>query len=348
MIYVIFLLSLLLFSNFQFQVNGVVDGYIDKLECNVIKGVFIVFVFLSHFLGYVHLNNPMDVPYISLQKYLGQFIVAMFLFYSGYGIMVSLMRKGNVYLNRIPVHRILRTLIHFDLAVLIYLIVWTGLHGEMPEMSRILSSLLAWGSIGNSNWYIFVIMVLWIATFFGFKICGVKNIKESLLVTLVLTVASSLVIMYFRYSEHWWYDTMLCYPLGMYFAVYKSKVEKFLFSCGHDIFYWVTFSLFVILVVLFGKHKGNYVLYEAWMLSLTIFTLLITMKFRFNSKILAWLGRHLFEIYILMRLPMMILKPYFNGHNYRYLIICAFLTWIISLVFTDFLKFFDSKIFKLE
>lgn len=346
MIYFIFILFMLLFANFRFQPKGMEDTYINKYECNVIKGVFIALVFFSHFRGYVQLNNPLDMPYVSMQRYLGQFIVAMFLFYSGYGIMVSLLKKGGAYLNSIPVHRMLRTLLHFDLAVLVYLTIYIGIHGKLPEVSRIFSSFLAWGSIGNSNWYIFAILVLWTVTFLGFKICGICHTKRSLFATLILTIISSLVIMHFRQPEHWWYDTMICYPLGMYYAVYRSKIEKVLFSySGRDYFYWGVLALLIIAIALLGKHKGNYILYEAWMLVMTLLVAQITMKFQFNSKILSWMGEHLFEIYILMRIPMILFQPYFKGHNYWYLIACMAAVWVLTLLFTKFLKIFDDKIF---
>lgn len=346
MIYFIFILLMLLFANFHFQPKGMEESYIDKYECNVIKGVFIALVFFSHFRGYVHLNNSLDMPYILLQRYLGQFIVAMFLFYSGYGIVVSLMKKGESYLSSIPVHRMLRTLLHFDLAVLIYLAIWTGTHGKLPDASRIFSSLLAWGSLGNSNWYIFAILVLWAVTFAGFRICGIQHIERSLFATLALTIISSVVIMHFRYSEHWWYDTMICYPLGMYYAVYKPKIERTLFShSGQDYLYWGVFALLAASAAMLGKHKGNYILYEVWMLAMTLLVVQITMKFYFKSKILSWMGGHLFEIYILMRIPMILLLPYFKGHNYRYLAVCMAATWVLTVLSSNFLQWIDKKLF---
>ena len=84
------------------------------------------------------------------------------------------------------------------------------------------------------------------------------------------------------------------------------------------------------------------------MLLFTLFTVLITMKFEFNNLILAWMGKHLFEIYILMRLPMILLQPYFKGHNYRYLVISAIITGALVIVFTPFLKWLDNHLFQVN
>lgn len=54
MIYFIFILFMLLLANFRFQPKGMEDTYINKYECNVIKGVFIALVF---FLIFVDMFN---------------------------------------------------------------------------------------------------------------------------------------------------------------------------------------------------------------------------------------------------------------------------------------------------
>ena len=47
----------------------------------------------------------------------------MFLFYSGYGVMESIRKKGEAYVVAMPRHRVAGTLINFDVAVLIFLVV---------------------------------------------------------------------------------------------------------------------------------------------------------------------------------------------------------------------------------
>ena len=54
MIYFIFILLMLLFANFRFHPKGIEENYIDKYECNVIKGAFIALVF---FLIFVDMYN---------------------------------------------------------------------------------------------------------------------------------------------------------------------------------------------------------------------------------------------------------------------------------------------------
>ena len=82
----------------QFNRNGFFTDYITKEQCNNIKGIFILLVFISHSLqyidkaGYVN-DNILDVIFTKCSSVMGQLIVVMFLFYSGFGIMESVKRS---------------------------------------------------------------------------------------------------------------------------------------------------------------------------------------------------------------------------------------------------------------
>lgn len=345
MIYFLFILCLLLVSNYKFYQKGYCQNYLDKYHCNVIKGLFIGIVFMDHFSQYVKLNNYLDIPYIHFMHYVNQFEVALFLFYSGYGLMVSIMQKRIPYIKKLPSHRILRTLIHFDVAVSLYLIISIWKHG-IPSVKAFALGFIGWGGFGNSNWYIFAILVLWMISFVVFYVFRTDKYILQISMTTLLTVTAAYLIS--LYKQPYWYNTLLCFPLGMSFALYKNKLEKIFFESCTSGPYLFTIIFCGAGTYIFGKHQANFYLYEVWILFFTVFTVLITMKFEFNNSILAWMGKHLFEIYILMRLPMILLQPYFKGHNYHYLVISAIITGALVVVFTPFLKWLDVHLFQVN
>ena len=168
MIITIILLSLLCLWGIKIGKLEALEGYISKSRTNSIKGVFILIVFLSHVknyivdAGYVY-HGLGDELFCHFMSTIGQLMVVMFLFYSGYGIMESLQHKGESYARAIPRHRILSTLINFDIAVCVFLIVDLFL-GKEISIKQFLLSLIAWDSVGNSNWYIFAILVCYFIT----------------------------------------------------------------------------------------------------------------------------------------------------------------------------------------
>ena len=152
----------------------VIEEYISKNQSNCVKGVFIIMVFARHIWPYIKdagvvFTGMDDRIFHLIDVTLGQLIVAMLLFYSGYGVMESYRKKGIEYVNGMPKRRILNTLLNFDIAVCVYLLVDFFLNISYP-LSHVLLSFTGWLSVGNSNWYIFVILLCYIATFFGLKI----------------------------------------------------------------------------------------------------------------------------------------------------------------------------------
>ena len=115
--------------------------YISMKQTNIIRGFFLLLVFMIHFCLYIQMNGPTDRIFQFWRPHSGQLVVTLFLLYSGYGVFVSIMKKGTPYVRRIPVHRVLRTLVHFDLAVLLYLTAYSFM-GRTFSLQKILLALL--------------------------------------------------------------------------------------------------------------------------------------------------------------------------------------------------------------
>lgn len=137
--------------------------YISIESTNAVKGLFAIIILFSHMNGYIVLqDNIYDNAFVSILRHLGQLMVAPYLFFSGYGILESAKKKEK-YFDSFPRKRILKTLIHFDIAVFLYLLV-NIFTGTNYPLSSYLTCWIGWESIGNSNWFIFVILSLYVAT----------------------------------------------------------------------------------------------------------------------------------------------------------------------------------------
>lgn len=104
----------------KYKKEGYWHDYIDKEQCNVIKGIFILVVFVKHVVPYItkagyEFSSYGDLVYKAFHIFIGQLLVAMFFFYSGYGISESVRLKGNDYVGTIPKKRVFNTLLNFEL-----------------------------------------------------------------------------------------------------------------------------------------------------------------------------------------------------------------------------------------
>ncbi|MBQ3005861.1 MAG: acyltransferase family protein, partial [Clostridia bacterium] len=269
-----------------------------------VKGIFIWLVFLSHFASYVTYTSTVDLWGYKISQLLGQLIVACFFFYSGYGICEAYKKRGYSYIKAFPKNRILKTLLHFDIAVLLFLILKLILNQKI-SLKNTLLSFIGWESLGNSNWYIFVILALYLLTYLSFSIIKNNTLKATFSVT-VLSVAL-IVFLYFTKSSYW-YDTLLCYVLGMWISLFKDKILK-LVTKNNIVWFLSAGTLFILFAVLYLIPYNSGLFFFNTFLLAPVFCLLITIiliKLRISNKPLALSGQYLFEIYILQRIPMIV------------------------------------------
>ena len=172
MIWIYVINIVLLLCGCRYIKEGYNSSYISKDQCNAIKGFFIVVVFARHIWPYLwksgyEFTNLGDNLFRTIDGNIDQLLVVMFLFYSGYGVIESIQNKGDAYVRRMPIKRLLPTLLNLDVAVLVFLILDLSL-GINYGCRESLLAFTGWTSIGNSNWYIFVILACYAITY----ICG--------------------------------------------------------------------------------------------------------------------------------------------------------------------------------
>lgn len=329
-------------SKFHQKIN---NDYMSVYDTTCIKGVFIIVVFFSHFDSYVEYTASLDTFYHSLN--IGQAMVTMFLFYSGFGVMESI-KKSDKYVEEMPRKRVLPLLISFATVVILYALIGV-LIGKKYTVLQILLSLIGWQSVGNSNWYIFDILVLYLITFAVFSLLRkVKKHNVSITVVTLVTIIFILVLKSLGKAS-FWYDTVLCYPAGMFYSLYRNNFEKFIISKRNGYVCSLIFSIFCTVVFLIIYLKFDITISEILsLISFTAMTVILTMKIRVSNKFLYFLGGHLFEIYTLMRIPMIIFNPYMSQGMYKYLyfILCFVITLLLSFLFKRYNVFVKRNIVK--
>jgi len=334
-------LFMLLLLGLKVKGRGFFDEYLSREQTNAIKGFFIGWVFLSHLSGYVfrsgYANGFISDAYFSFVNGLvGQLMVVMFLFYSGYGVMLSISKKGDAYVRSMPSRRILTTLLNFDVAVLVFVFVGLMIGSTYP-IRRILLSLIAWNDVGNSNWYIFVIILCYGATW----ACAKLFRGVSRLLALVASLAAVMLVLS-CVKGGYWYDTIMAFPAGCVYACYRPQLESFLRR-----HYWKSF-LILMFVFLFCKQGHLFlrgIVPNIAAVAFAYWVVVVTMKIHVCNPILCWMGVHLFPIYIYQRIPMIALFDITNGAFIRsnfwlYAIACL----LVTIGFAGLYRYWEIKL----
>lgn len=306
------LLACLILWGIRFAPRG--SFYADCLSKDAtlpIKGVFILWVFLCHAMGYL-MESGCEFQSIGDRLYWGlcaaprQLVVVMFLFYSGYGVMENVRTRGRTYVSVMPRRRILKTLLNFDVAVILFALL-DLLIGRPIGFRQFLLSLPGWESVGNSNWYIFTILVCYSCAFIAFR--AIRNLKFAAFFLLVLLGLFAVGMSFVK--ETWWYDTVLAFSAGVFVSLGRDRILAFverryflmLTTCGLAV---VTLHALPIAAM------GAVANVEAVLFAMLV--MMLTMKIRTGNRILGWCGKSLFFIYIYQRLvmlPMAFLAPDF-------------------------------------
>ena len=156
------IIFIILISTIKKRTND--DDILNKIDTVTINGICTLFIFLSHCTQYWPLSDlPLDQLYQHIQNIHNQWVVAPFLAFSGYGVMISILNKER-YLETFPYKRIVKTLFNFDVAVLLYCAIEIFI-GKRFSASTIILAFLGIKSLGNSNWYIFAILIMYLLSY---------------------------------------------------------------------------------------------------------------------------------------------------------------------------------------
>lgn len=316
---------------------NVESDYLEIDTTQSVKGIFILFVFLSHASQYLQYTSEslFDSLFYMINGWLGQLIVVMFLFYSGYGVTLGAIRKKESYITKFPRKRILTVLVNFDIAVAVFFVLSLCI-GKSYDLPTILLSFIGWESLGNSNWYIFVILLCYFLSYISLRITS--SIRTSVIFLLVLCAVAMMILLHCK--SYWWYDTILSYPVGAIWAVYKDKIDKIIDKYGILFILISLFMLFLFKRLYLGTSGLGYaIIANLRGLSLIVFINTFLHYVSIGNKILVWLGRNLFPLYIYQRVPMIVLANVAAGaltFNPYYIFIP--LSFLLTLPFAVLVK----------
>ena len=317
--------------------KGYFDDFLDKAQTDAIKGLFVLMVFVRHCLAVIRDTgfNPrtaLDTLGFRINAEFGQLVVVMFLFYSGYGVMESVKIKGKDYLDRFPRRRLLTTLLNFDVAVACFIFL-NLLQGIDMNLKQIACSFAGWDSVGNSNWYIFVILYCYLATWIsGVLFSG--NAQKTVLMTTLLVLTGESVLSFLKHGQTWWYNTLLCYPAGMFLSLFKEKALAFVNR------YYLPTLLSCLAIFLFLHFQGwipalRGLTDNAQSIAFAGIVVLASMKVKIGNRFLNWAGLCVFPIYIYQRLPMRALNfwagsTWISENPILFIVFCAAVTGLIA------------------
>lgn len=220
-------------------------------------------------------------------------IVAVFFFLSGYGLMVSLITKGQKYLDGFLKKRLLKIVLPLVLCSIVFeatsITLWGG---QIADFRK------DWPFLPNC-WFCVTIIIYYIAFYIAALLFKSSPIK----VAYSMWLFSFVYVFLFKVMDfrNWWYQMVLSINIGMTLAYYETAIRNVLYK------YKRTIVLLLFLLTLLSAYWASCSETDNFPAGMMVLSLVVglliysSLCFRpiKSNRILTFFGKHSFEIYLI-------------------------------------------------
>lgn len=315
---------------------------------------------------YHHISHYLDRPgpfWIFLEA--GVLCVAVFFFYSGYGLMKNRLENPN-YFRHFFLRRYSKIFIPFFCCNILYLAVYYAM-GERYGLPLSLEYLLGIRLINPHAWYVIVIALFYLV----FYLCFHLPDKAALILLALFQLAFPTYCMVkgpgvYWFQGEWWFHSSSLFFIGVLMARYEKQImafsrkryyallllSAFLFSLLYPASVRVFDQIEALLLnerIFVREMAENWIAF-LWqtmaVISFVTFLFFITLKLRFSNRFLIFLGEHSFELYLIHGLYLVILrgKLLYIHSDFCYTLAVLLLSLISSMLISFPFRILAQKI----
>ena len=311
-----------------------------------LRGILALLIVLHHL---VLVIKNLEIPHkLGAQQLMmwGGLVVGVFFFITGYGLTISILKKGKDYLKGFFKKRIMKLLIPAIITTFFYQL------GEVFFNRFSISTIISDFSYGGlplpNSWY--VVAIIYFYTMF--YLCA-KNFKieTTIIMMWIFSLIYILIIKHLNFGNYWWYSTFAL-NVGMTFAYIETKIKNYIKQNPQKGLF-ITFVIFLLTTtyaLINSQTKINLPLGDipTFWITPAILTVIIYFLGTPKSKILDFLGKISYEIYIVHGIFIhWIIRTRIYSDRWILLIILVYVLSIISAYFLNKIcKQINQKIIK--
>ena len=328
-------------------------------QTNSLKGVFALFVILHHLCTYLADYFPSFYTY----KYLGFLMVGGFFLISGYGLTYGAMHKSG-YLNGFLKTRLPAILIPYYIVC-----IFNFVANKISDTLNI--RYIIFSAFGITMWYIAVIAGLYLMFYICFKFFKQKTAFILVSTGTILYIVCMFAVhkIFGKYNIYaktglpefgfWWYNSVICFLLGIWYCKLKNKVDKIIQS-KFIMFTLISFVICAITYYITCLHFNDgltYILICEIIASIafTVLVLAFTYKFKIKNPILDLFGKLSLELYLCHALFIFAWRSRFTifgitiyiENNFLYFVLIMVssivFSWLVHEASTHLIKAFKAK-----
>lgn len=220
-------------------------------------------------------------------------IVAVFFFLSGYGLMVSLITKGQKYLDGFLKKRLLKIVLPLVLCSIVFeaisITLWGG---QIADFRK------DWPFLPNC-WFCVTIIIY----YFAFYITALLFKSSPIKVAYSMWLFSFVYVFLFKVMDfyNWWYQMVLSINIGMTLAYYETAIRNVLYKYKRTIVLLLFLLTFLSAYWASCSKTDNFpvgMMVLSLVVGLLIYSSLCLRPIKSN-RLLTFFGRYSFEIYLI-------------------------------------------------
>ena len=269
--------------------NSVVKEFLRYEDTYCLRGIAMLMIIIGHtYNGYPTEDASFYFPswlhflYIELWGGMG---VAIFLFLSGFGLFTTLCRRETI--DKQYIYRKLKRILEPFLIYWIVEIIVLAIINRQELTMHIVKEIATFSIHPNiENWFFKVIAVTYIITIALFRLRMNNSTRIFIISALALLY---LVIMKELGFGQWWYNNILCFPIGAIVAHNYSFFEK-LSSLMMSIF------TFVLMLIIYLVHMNTLVFHLLFVFFSIYAIRIISIN---HNKLLYFIGYNSFIFYFI-------------------------------------------------
>lgn len=202
--------------------NETLDGggqFLTLEQSYQLRGIAMVMIIIAHLSNHLKKVYGIDTGYLGLG---GEFGNAIFLFVSGYGIYLSMMKRGYSLNLRYLWQHIVKIVVPFIIA---FIVTCAGCYiiGDDYSARDAVMDFLTMTIPFTREWFLKAIIMLYGFSFISFKIARTPFTR--VLTVFVLSVIYC-IIGFFVGLGAWMFDTILCFAGGMFIASIQNIMRE--------------------------------------------------------------------------------------------------------------------------
>ena len=156
----------------------------------------------------------------------------------------------------------------------------------------------------------------------------------------VLTADLWLFLFLVKRPDYWWYDTLAVFPAGIWYSLMKERVDSL------PLQWRIGLSTILVISFLLWRHFIGIDQYGACAILFILALTAVTTFVQCDNRVLQWLGRHCFSIYMLQRLPMIVLDKISLVHQpVAFTAITLTCALLLAWAFTGITDRIDKRLF---